>query len=118
VVAPLPLTKAATKVNAKVAAAKSAPGAKATAKTTTKPKSEKVVKVKRVKLVRDSFTIPKNEYAVLDDLKQRAIKLGKPIKKSELLRAGILALAAMPGGAFLASLKAVQIIKTGRPAKN
>jgi hypothetical protein len=79
---------------------------------------EKPVKVKKPKLVRDSFTIPKDEYAVLANLKQRAGQLSNPAKKSELLRAGIKALAALPDAAFLAALKAVPSIKTGRPAKD
>lgn len=78
---------------------------------------EKVAKPKKPKLVRDSFTIPKTEYAVLDELKQRAIQLAHPAKKSELLRAGIKALTAMPNAALLAALKAVPAIKTGRPKK-
>lgn len=78
----------------------------------------KLVKAKKPKLVRDSFTIPKAEYTVLDDLKLRSIALAQPIKKSELLRAGIKALAAMSDAAFQAALKAVPTIKTGRPAAN
>ena len=74
-------------------------------------------KPKRVKLVRDSFTIPKVEYAVLQDLKQRAAKLGRPAKKSEVLRAGVNALAAMGDAAFVAALATVPAIKTGRPSK-
>ena len=76
----------------------------------------KPVKDKKPKLVRDSFTIPKSEYNVLDVLKLRAAKLGSPAKKSELLRAGIKALAAMADGAYLTALKAVPAVKTGRPA--
>jgi hypothetical protein len=82
------------------------------------PEAEKPAKVKKPKLVRDSFTIPKAEYTVLDDLKQRAGKLDSAVKKSELLRAGIKALAVMSDGAFLAALKAVPAIKTGRPNKD
>ncbi len=95
------------------------PVAKAAPKTPAKPvaKSEKPAKAKKTKLVRDSFTIPKAEYAVLDELKQRAGKLAHAVKKSELIRAGIKALAAMPNAAFLAALKAVPAIKTGRPSK-
>jgi hypothetical protein len=74
-------------------------------------------KPKRVKLVRDSFTIPKAEYAVLQDLKQRAAKLGRPVKKSEVLRAGVNALAAMGDPALVAALATVPAIKTGRPSK-
>ena len=66
--------------------------------------------------MRDSFTIPKTEYTVLDDLKLRSIALAQPAKKSELLRAGIKALAAMSDAALRAALQAVPAIKTGRPA--
>ncbi|MBK9236399.1 MAG: hypothetical protein IPO19_10280, partial [Rhodoferax sp.] len=66
----------------------------------------------------DSFTIPKAEYTVLVDLKARAAKLASPAKKSELLRAGVKALAAMSDVAFVAALKSVPTIKTGRPAKS
>lgn len=94
-------------------------GAKAekpAAKPVPAPKAEKSVKAKKPKLVRDSFTIPKTEYVVLDELKQRATQLARPIKKSELLRAGIKALAAMSDTGFLAALDQVPAIKTGRPA--
>lgn len=83
-----------------------------------KPKSEKLLKAKKPKLVRDSFTIPKLEYLILEELKQRGGKLGSSVKKSELIRAGIKALAAMPDANLLAALKAVPAIKTGRPSKN
>jgi hypothetical protein len=82
-----------------------------------KAKAEKLAKAKKPKLVRDSFTIPKLEYMVIDDLKQRATQLAFPIKKSELLRAGIKALAALPDLAFISALKSVPAIKTGRPSK-
>ena len=55
---------------------------------------------------------------MLDDLKARANKLASPAKKSELLRAGIKALAAMSDAAFKVALRAVPVIKTGRPAKD
>jgi hypothetical protein len=47
----------------------------------------------------------------------RAGKGGIAAKKSEILRAGIKALAAMNDAAFAAALGAVPPIKTGRPAK-
>lgn len=78
--------------------------------------ADKSVKAKKPKLVRDSFTIPKTEFAVLEELKQRAAKLARPIKKSELIRAGIKALAALSNAAFLTALNQVPTIKTGRPA--
>lgn len=77
----------------------------------------KPIKAKKVKLVRDSFTIPKPEYLILDNLKLRAADLKHPAKKSELLRAGIKALAAMTDTQLLLALKAVPMLKTGRPSK-
>lgn len=72
-------------------------------------------KPKKPKLVRDSFTIPKDEYAGIDTLKERSVALGRPAKKSELLRAGLMALLAMSPNALHAALEAVPTIKTGRP---
>ena len=94
--------------------AKLSPQAKTAVKTAVKP--VKVEKAKKPKMIRDSFTIPKTEYVVIDALKERAGKLSRAAKKSELLRAGVKALAAMSDAAFLAALTAVPTIKTGRPA--
>ena len=109
----------ATPVKAKPrAAVKPAPKpAPATAPIPVASKAPKADKPKKPKLVRDSFTIPKAEYTVLEQLKQRAALAGTPAKKSELLRAGIKALAAMSDAAFGAALGAVPAVKTGRPAK-
>jgi hypothetical protein len=98
------------------AAKKLSPAKKAPRKPAAAPLLEKIAKLKKPKLVRDSFTIPKVEYVVLEALKQRAAKHIRAVKKSELLRAGIKALAAMPDAAFLAALASVPAIKTGRPA--
>jgi hypothetical protein len=113
-----PAKKAAPVKPAPAPAAKSPkPKAKPLSKASTKPKTEKADKVKKPKLVRDSFTFPKTEYAVLAALKQRALKLAHPIKKGELVRAGIKAMAGMTDAALLQALKAVPTIKTGRPKK-
>jgi len=124
-----PAAPTPTKLGAKRATLK-AP-AKAVAKTVAKAaakvkvakavKATKVVKApkpKKPKMVRDSMTMPKAEYAVIDELKLRAAKLGRPVKKTELLRAGIKALAAMADTGFLVALKAVPSLKTGRPSKS
>lgn len=108
--------KTAVKKAAPRAAAKPAtPNPKVTASNpapATKPS-----KVKKPKLVRDSFTMPKDEYVVIDSLKLRGGKLGQAVKKSELLRAGIKALAAMSDIQFKAALSNVPTIKTGRPTR-
>ena len=93
------------------------PALKTAAVSAAKPVSSRLLKPKKIKLVRDSFTIPKLEYLTLDALKLRAGALGKAVKKSELIRAGIKSLAAMPDSQFLAAVKAVVPIKTGHPSK-
>lgn len=69
----------------------------------------------KAKLLHHSFTIPANEYAALAALKQRALATARPVKKSELLRAGIKLLVALSDAALLKALKDVPSIKTGRP---
>jgi hypothetical protein len=81
------------------------------------PKEVKADKPRKAKLVRDSFTIPKAEFAVLQELKQRSSVSGTPAKKSEILRAGIMVLAGMNEAALRFALSAVPPIKTGRPAR-
>lgn len=71
----------------------------------------------KARLVRDSFTFPADEHAQLGKLKQRALGLGREIKKSELLRAGLAALTSMPDSEFLSAVDGVERIKTGRPTK-
>lgn len=103
---PAPATRKAKPAAARRPAAKKPPVAAA---------AEAAQKPPKTKLVRDSFTIPKAEYVVIDALKQRANQLAHSVKKSELLRAGIKALAAMGDAEFLAAVKGVPAIKTGRP---
>lgn len=82
---------------------------------TTETLAASMAKKPKQKLVRDSFTIPKNEYLVLADLKQRALDAGRSAKKSEVLRAGIRVLSLMPDAALLLALSAIPSLKTGRP---
>ncbi|MCX7252140.1 MAG: hypothetical protein NTX37_11725 [Burkholderiales bacterium] len=72
-------------------------------------------KDKKPKLVRDSFTIPKEEYAAIEALKIRAMTMGLAIKKSELLRAGLMALTGLSDAKLKVALVAVPTLKTGRP---
>lgn len=91
--------------------------AKPAVKAAKSAKSDKAEKAKKPKMVRDSFTMPKTEYVVLDALKARATQLKMSAKKTELIRAGIKALAAMSDTAFKAAVSNVPNLKTGRPAK-
>ena len=105
-----PARRAAKKTKAAAPVAKAVPEAAPAAEVAVKP-----AKAHKPKLVRDSFTMPKDEYQVLDALKRRALGLEKQVRKSELLRAGIQALAAMNDRAFLKALGGVPTLKTGRP---
>jgi hypothetical protein len=49
---------------------------------------------KPAKLVRDSFTMPADDFALVGVMKARALQAQRPAKKSELLRAGLHALSA------------------------
>ena len=97
-------------------AKKASAHSKAKASTTAQPAVE--TKPKKPKLVRDSFTFPKDEYQAIAGLKQKALGLKHSAKKSEILRAGLKLLSSLNDKAFLAALTNVPALKTGRPAKS
>ena len=109
-------TKPVTKAIAKPAAKAKTVATKTNVKKTAK-KDTKKVKPEKVKMERDSFTMPKDEYAQLSLLKARLTAMGQPAKKSELLRAGIKLLVAMSDNTLKTTLAKVPVIKTGRPNK-
>ncbi len=128
-VARKPVKKVTAKAPSKAAAKKPTSPAKKVspvkAKTTqvaskpAQPKAKPAVeqKVKKPKLVRDSFTFPKDEYQAIAGLKQKALGLNHSVKKSEILRAGLMLLNGLNDKAFLSALAKVPALKTGRPAK-
>ena len=69
------------------------------------------------KLVRDSFTMPQSDFALIGTLKDRALGFRRPTKKSELLRAGLQVLAGLPDEALQSALERLQPLPTGRPKK-
>jgi hypothetical protein len=101
-----------------VKAAKAVTQPKAADKVEKTEKVEKAEKPKKAKMVRDSFTMPDGEYAVLTVLKKRLLEQGVAAKKSELLRAGVALLAALDDAALKVAVARVEVIKTGRPAKS
>lgn len=102
--------------NQPAAAKKAAAQPKVKAATTAQPVAE--TKLKKPKLIRDSFTFPKDEYQAIAGLKQKALGLKHSAKKSEILRAGLKLLSSLNDKAFLAALTNVPALKTGRPAKS
>jgi hypothetical protein len=71
----------------------------------------------RAKLVRDGFTMPEADYALLKELKLRLHDVKREAKKSELLRAGLQALALLDAKSLAAALDRLEPVKTGRPPK-
>ncbi len=84
-----------------------------------KPSAPKKVEKKptKQKVIRDSFTMPENEYRVLSEIKKKCLAGGIDVKKSELLRAGLQSLAGMSQPALKKQLSKLAEIKIGRPAK-
>ena len=88
------------------------------AKQVAKPANgEKATKARRVTLVRDGFTMPEADFALIAILKARALAARREAKKSELLRAGLRALAELDGRALVQALGRLEPVKTGRPKK-
>ncbi|MFZ6772663.1 hypothetical protein ACO0LB_08080 [Undibacterium sp. SXout7W] len=83
------------------------------------PKSpvETVDKVKKSKLIRDSFTMPEEEYAILGLVKKSCLKAGVDVKKSQLLRIGLLLLGEKDVPALKALIADLSPLKAGRPKK-
>ena len=72
---------------------------------------------RRVKLVRDSFTMPRDDFVLIDVLKQRALSRRRVAKKSELIRAGLRALHALDDAALCLALSALTPLPVERPKK-
>jgi hypothetical protein len=88
----------------------------AVAKPEKKIKKEKKIEGK-VKVVRDSFTMPQIDYDLIAEIKQKALKSGVQVKKSELLRAGLQALSKLNAAQLKQAVTNLEKIKTGRPKK-
>ena len=87
------------------------PAAKAASKAAVRPPAPDA----RPVLVRDSFTMPEHEYAVLLDVKQACLRAGIEVKKSELLRIGVALLGQLDVATLQGVLAALPQLKTGRP---
>ncbi len=96
------------------------PGKPAPVKTVTKP-GKKLKKEKKnegkVKVVRDSFTMPQPDYDLIAVLKVKAAQADVHAKKSELLRAGVQALSKLSAAQLKRAISGLEKIKTGRPKK-
>jgi hypothetical protein len=70
------------------------------------------------KLVRDSFTIPEAEYQILVNTKKLLTKSGVEVKKTELLRVGLLLIGKTSLTVLKRHLGGLRKLKSGRPGKS
>jgi Arc/MetJ-type ribon-helix-helix transcriptional regulator len=82
-----------------------------------KPENTNSPNIEHQRVIRDSFSLPANDYEVIGTLRERALKAGVQTNKSELIRAGLRVLLAMKEDDFLSAVKQIEKIKTGRPAE-
>lgn len=94
------------------AVAKPAPVAAAASEAPAKHKKDG----KKAKLIRDSFTLPENDYVLFAAMKARCLARGIEVKKSELLRAALRQLSGLDDAMLVAVMSQIEKIKTGRPA--
>lgn len=111
---PAATKKAATPKRSTAKAPAAAPKPQAVAQTEVKPAKEKK-KEKKPKVIRDSFTLPQDDYTKIAELKQSCLKAGLHVKKSELVRAGLRLLSKLDVTQLQAELGTLEKIKTGRP---
>lgn len=108
---PLKKTSVPVKTPAKLAV-------KATPKSALLQPEKKIKKESKVKVVRDSFTMPQSEYMKIAEIKTIFLKAKMHVKKSEILRAGLKVLAELNPAQLKLALNSLEKIKTGRPKKH
>lgn len=102
---------------AATAAARKPPAKKTATAAVAAPERKEKAPKQRVRMVRDSFTMPEPDFALIATLKGRAMAAQREAKKSELLRAGLHALMALDDAALVGALGRLQPLKLGRPKK-
>jgi hypothetical protein len=65
-------------------------------------------------VVRDTFSMPKGDHAMIQQLRLRAAKAGHPVSKSEVVRAALVALSSASSERIVALLAGLEKVKPGR----
>ncbi len=79
------------------------------------PKKPAAATLEKVKLVRDSFTLPEVDHELIKRCKKAAVASGRETKKSEVVRAAIQTFNALPLEQQLKAYQALSLIAVGRP---
>ena len=71
----------------------------------------------REKVIRDGFTMPAGDYALIAEVQTVCLQAGLHVTKSAVLRAGLQALLQLAPEALQQIVLALEKVKTGRPAQ-
>ncbi len=85
-------------------------------KTQAAPKKHNGGSPKKLKLRSSRYKIPGDEYAQFTALKNRVLALGMSVKRSELLRAGLMLLAALEDVPLKKAVAKVSFVSPARPS--
>jgi len=77
--------------------------------------SAKKSKIVKAKVIRDSFSFPEQDYLKISELKKTCLEAGIHVKKSEILRAGLLLLTKLNLAEIKQVVEQVEKVQTGRP---
>lgn len=75
---------------------------------------ETLQRAKIDKVIRDSFTLPSQDYQLIEIIKKRALKATISVTKSEVIRAGLLALQSMSEADLVKVINSLTKVKSGR----
>jgi len=75
-------------------------------------------KPNKIKMVRDSFSMTEGDYANLIGLKKKCLAAGVHVKKSELLRVGLMGLLKLSNASLLAAAKQIAMVKSNGSKKS
>ena len=72
----------------------------------------------KVKVIRDSFSFPEQDYLKISELKKTCLAAGIHVKKSEVLRAGLHLLTKLNLTELKQAVEQVEKVQTGRPTSS
>ena len=75
----------------------------------------KKIKSAKVKVIRDSFSFPEQDYLKISELKKTCLAAGIHVKKGEILRAGLHLLTQLSLDDLKLTVEKVEKVQTGRP---
>ena len=72
----------------------------------------------KVKVIRDSFSFPEQDYLKIAELKKTCLAAGIHVKKGEILRAGLHLLTKLNLAELTQAVEQVEKVQTGRPTSS